>query len=392
MSQSKKITIGVFIDAFGWDILKNHSFLDDILITKKPVESVLGYSATCVPTILTGKVPQEHGHLSFYFYSPKTSPFKCLRPLGLLPKSIVNRGRVRNLISKILKKLYGYTGYFQIYNMPFKYIHLFDYSEKNDIYERGGINNGTPTIFDFMRDRSIPFHKSDWRKDETVNFNALISELKKKEIRFAYLYWAQMDSILHDETKDGSHIPAKIKWYEDRLRKAYETARENYETVELFIFSDHGMCTITEDCDLMKQIETAGLEFGKDYVAVYDSTMARFWFLSDKARPAIEAVLKKETRGRILIDEDLKRYHCHFADRKYGDLFFLMHPGKLICPSHMGEKTIGGMHGYDPTSTDALAIFASNIKPENLPQKLTDHFKIMADSVLSGLETEKASA
>lgn len=36
------------------------------------------------------------------------------------------------------------------------------------------------------------------------------------------------------------------------------------------------MANVTGSIDLNKQIEQAGLKYGKDYIAMYDSTMARF--------------------------------------------------------------------------------------------------------------------
>ncbi len=376
----KKISIAVFIDAFGWEILKKHSFLDDVLTYRQPLKSMLGYSSTCVPTILTGQYPQKHGHMSFFFYSPKTSPFRHLRFLRWLPKSITSRGRVRHLISKLIKKVHGYTGYFQIYNIPFEHIHLFDYSEKNDIYEPGGINGGCGTVFDRLREAGAPFHKSDWRQNETKNFEAARAELAKGDIRFAYLYWAEMDGLLHEETKNGAHIAEKIRWYETRLREVLETARQKYDDVQLTVVSDHGMCTVTEPMDLMKAVDGAGLRFGEDYAAVYDSTMARFWFLKPGSREKIEAVLRAEKRGRILTEAELEGYGCSFENAKYGELFFLVNPGMLICPSHMGEDFVGGMHGYEPGQPDSMAVFASNTAPPAPLRDLTDIYPVLLQS------------
>jgi hypothetical protein len=47
---------------------------------KHPLQTVLGYTSTCIPTILTGKSPQEHGHFSFFYYDPHESPFRLCRP------------------------------------------------------------------------------------------------------------------------------------------------------------------------------------------------------------------------------------------------------------------------------------------------------------------------
>ncbi len=264
----KKLSLFVFIDAFGWEILKQHQFLDDILITKKPLGTVFGYSSTCDPTILTGKMPFEHGHFSFFAYNPKKSPFGLCRYLNILPKFVTRRGRVRRVMSRIIKRLYGYTGYFQIYNMPFNYISLFDYTEKRDLYQRGGINYGVPTIFDYLRENKIPFYLSDWRLKEEENLGSVKAAIEKGKVTFAYLYLAAMDAILH---ADGTHAPSvdrKIQWYDAKLREIISLARKRYETFNLFIFTDHGMTDTMETCDLIARINRLGLTFGKDYAAM----------------------------------------------------------------------------------------------------------------------------
>ena len=71
----KRLTLCVFIDALGWEILQRHSFLDDIVVEKRPLNTVFGYSSTCDPTIITGKMPRDHGHFAFFTYDPENSPF-----------------------------------------------------------------------------------------------------------------------------------------------------------------------------------------------------------------------------------------------------------------------------------------------------------------------------
>ena len=103
----------VFIDALGWEVLRGRTFMEEELPHRRKLRSVFGYSSACVPSILTGNWPRDHGHWSFFFYSPETSPFRLLRWLRLFPARIIDRGRVRNWISKLVKRLYGFTGYFQ---------------------------------------------------------------------------------------------------------------------------------------------------------------------------------------------------------------------------------------------------------------------------------------
>lgn len=366
------LTLCVFIDAFGWELLRRHSFLDDLLSVKAPLQTVLGYSCTCDPTILTGRSPREHGHFSFYRYAPQESPFRRLGLLRLLPKAVARRGRVRRLMSRAIARAMGYTGYFQLYNMPFEYLRYFDYTEKRDLYQTGGINSGMPTIFDRLRDRRIKFHLSDWRRSEQHNLAAATESIERREANFVYLYLAAMDGLLHAHGTRSPIITEKIAWYAGQIRQLVDQAEQRYGDVRVFVFSDHGMTDVMDTCDLIPQIESLGLRFGENYAAVYDSTMARFWFKSAAAERRVVATLQAEPRGHILSDDELRRYGCDFPDRRYGELFFLLDPGVLLCPSFMGDKPLAAMHGYDPFHRDSVAMFASNVAVDPMPRGLAD--------------------
>lgn len=383
MAKKKKLALFTFIDAFGYELLKREPFLDDLLPHKTALGTIFGYSSTCDPTIITGLLPRDHDHFSFFAYNPEQSPFALCRFFKYLPKSITSRGRVRRLMSRFIKRLYGYTGYFQIYNMPFDKLPMFEYTEKRDLYEKGGINSGARTIFDDLRDRNIPFYLSEWWKGETHNLATLTADLKRGEIEFAYLYMANMDAILHEYGPDAKEGSEKIKWYDQQMRKLLKVAHEHYETVNLYVFSDHGMTACPEDYALIPKIEALGLTFGKDYAAVYDSTMARFWFLNPASEPAIRTVLEKETQGKILSPEQLREWGCDFKTNRYGDLFFLVNPGILLCPSFLGETHLAGMHGYAPDDKDSVASFATNVNLASPPKRLDDLFGLMKAEIES---------
>jgi hypothetical protein len=127
----------------------------------------------------------------------------------------------------------------------------------------------------------------------------------------------------------------------------------------------------------MSRIDATGIRFGVDYAAVFDSTMARFWFLTDRAKSAIPEALAGETRGRILDEATLHEWGCDFPGRKYGELFFLLDPGVLLCPGFMGETPLKGMHGYAPTDRHSRAMYVSNVVQETLPTHLTDLYGLM---------------
>lgn len=379
----KDITIFMFIDAMGWEVLKDKEFLPELMQYRKPVGMQFGYSCTAVPTILTGERPDTHKHLSFYYYNPEESPFKMFKNLGLhyLPSVIMDRWRVRHQLSKIVAKVYQFTGYFEMYAMPFNRLHYFDYIEKSDMFIPGGLSP-TPNLADLLVSNNVPYSISNWRLSEEENINAMIQKVKEGDIRFAFLYTAAMDGLLHQVTKDGKEIQIKLNWYADRIKKLVETIKANYENFSLYLISDHGMTTLSGTEDVKKVVESLGYEFGKDYVAVYDSTMARFWFFDDAAKDAILKVLKEIPRSSILSEEYLKKHGVFFEDNMFGEVFLLMDPGVQIEPCDMGRKALPGMHGFAPEHPDSMAAILSNepLDDHNVDW-VGDYFKLMKKKI-----------
>jgi predicted AlkP superfamily pyrophosphatase or phosphodiesterase len=374
----KKIDVFIFIDALGWEITQKHQFLADILPYRNPAQMVFGYSSTAIPTILTGEPPEIHKHLSFYYYNPEKSPFKLLKYLQLryLPSRIFDRWRVRHTLSKIIAKLYKFTGYFEMYSMPFDRIHLFDYIEKKDIFLPGGMEP-VANLADILTKAGKPHHISNWRLSEQANFDALNRDISQENIEFAFLYTAAMDGLLHVETKDGAKIPEKLKWYEERIKDLIQNIKQHYEDFTLHVISDHGMTTLTGTVDLKKIIHQTGLKFGKDYAAVFDSTMLRLWYLNDNARDVIRKQLETCPDGHIMTLEEKIQFRINFEDHMYGEDIFLLNPGIQIEPCDMGLKALPGMHGYSPLDKDSYASYLSTHKPEVPPEWVGDFFKIM---------------
>src|SRR3989338_11390970 len=94
------VSIFILIDALGWEYIKDRPFLSDIAVTKQPVKSILGFSSAVIPSILTGKLPQEHKHWSLYFNSPRTSPFWWTQFMSWMPKKILNSRLSRKIVEE----------------------------------------------------------------------------------------------------------------------------------------------------------------------------------------------------------------------------------------------------------------------------------------------------
>jgi hypothetical protein len=371
----------IFVDACGWEIIKNDPFARDFAPNRKRLESVFGYSSACVPSILSGRWPDEHRNWCYFVHDPKNSPFKSLRWLKWLPNKITSRRIFRRWLSKFVKVQLSFRGYFDLYNIPFKHIAHYDFTEKKSPLQPGGMNQG-PNIFDFLERRKISYHVSAPQKTEQQNLNALISDIRRENINFAFLYWPALDGLLHNVGNQSPFVPEKLRGYEKWIRELMAVAEEHYAEVRLYIFSDHGMANCDQLLDLKSKIEPLPLRFGKDYIVVYDSTMARFWFFNEHAREQITAELKTIPQGRILPDDELKALRAHFADGYFGELIFLVNEGVLIVPSHMGERPIRGMHGYHPEAKHSYAMLCTNQAeiPEDIGG-ITDIFRLMTRDV-----------
>jgi hypothetical protein len=349
----------IFIDACGWEIISSRPFACSFAPYRQRLDSVFGYSSACVPSIVSGAWPVEHRNWCYFVYDPKHSPFKRLKPLRWLPKAFTSRRIFRRWLSKLVKAQLGLRGYFDLYNMPFEYLPLFDFAEKKSPLKPGGMNRG-PNIFDFLEIRGIPYHASDPGCTETANLASLSAEIEAERIDFAFVYWPELDGLLHRVGNRAPEIGEKLNLYEEWIDRLLFHAQKHYQEIRLYIFSDHGMANCEEFLDLKARIEPLGLRMGEDYAVVYDSTMARFWFFNQPAREKICQQLEQVPQGRILPDSELERLHTLFPDRYFGQVIFLVREGVLIVPSHMGERPICAMHGYHPAEKHSYAALLTN--------------------------------
>ena len=358
----------VFVDACGWEIIKNHPFARTHAPVRRKLRSVFGYSSACIPSILSGRWPVEHRNWCYFVYDPANSPFRSLRHLRWLPRALTSRRIFRHRLSRILKVHLKFRGYFDLYNIPFEYISMFDFSEKKNPLQPNGLNRG-PNIFDYMQERGISWHVSDPKVGERQNLDNLLTEIRRESIDFGFLYWPDLDGVLHRVGNTSPEVPAKLDSYEPWLDELMACAREHYGEVQLTIFSDHGMANCDRLLDLRAILAPLGLRMGYDYAVVYDSTMARFWFFDGRARKLVEDCLRGVPEGRIVPDAELEELGTLFPDRHFGELIFLVEEGVLIVPSHMGERPIRAMHGYHPDAIHSYASMLTNYT--DVPEDIT---------------------
>ena len=380
--RADRITLVFFIDALGWELVRKFDCFREVAPHRYRQRTVLGYSCAAQPTILTGLSPEEHGHWAM-FYRSERSELAPLARLSVLPDALSSRHRFRRRLLGWHQKRSGFTGYYNFYRIPFRLFRYFDIVEKRDIYAPRAFESGAQSLFDLLSREGVAYRVWNWRHGLDRAFGELGQALREDSPpRFAFLYTAVMDALLHGHIGDDETVARALMDLEVRVLDAVRTAQERYSRVDVLIFSDHGMLETKDSSDVMSVIVRLGLRHERDYFAFYDSTMARFWFSNDRARQKIETALQGLDCGTILSDEDLKREGIYFGDRRFGELVFLANPGTLIIPSHMGATAPRGMHGFTPDHDDSYAALMSDapISPE--PECIADTFAVMRNSVL----------
>jgi predicted AlkP superfamily pyrophosphatase or phosphodiesterase len=376
LNKKKVISIFMLIDALGWTYMKDADFMKDEAVVRKPVKSILGFSSAAIPTILSGKMPEEHGFWSLFLRSEDGSPFRWTRNVNTLMRFVPTR-LARKVVEEISRKYHGYTGYFETYKIPLKELPNYDISERRSIYVPGGLES-VPSIFDLWEDANIPYESYCYKNGSDMElFDKATETLKKGECRALFLYFAEVDAFLHQHCNDDKAFTRKLSDYEKKIKDLLRVAKEGYDEVRWFVFSDHGMTPTTETHDLMKKVAEFGLTEAVDYKVFYDSTMARFWFMNDDAKATITKNLAKFKFGKWLTDDDKAQLGLRFKDNRYGDEVFIMNPGVIIEPCYMGDTAPKGMHGFHPDDKHADASFFTNVKDVYDPKIITDFFNVM---------------
>ena len=374
---NNKVKVFVFVDALGWKQVERYDFLRDLLPNRRKIEMQFGYSCTAIPTILTGERPSVHGHLAFYDYAPEKSPFRKMRFLAplLRPKSFWRRGRIRHQLSKLIKKLYGFTGYFQLYGVPVERLPKLDYCEKTDLFVRGGLAP-VKNLADVWSEQGHRYLISNWRLPEAENFRIAAEAFRKGEVDRAFVYSAAFDALQHDNVGKDEVLRPKVDKYADTIRALHSALVEGGRPFELTVFSDHGMTPLRGTADVPSALAKTGLVWGEDYASAIDSTMARFWWLKPEAEAKVRTALDG-FRGHWLTEEEMKRHGIWRDDRKFGDAIFLADTGVQFAPSDMGVKPLNGMHGFDPDDEDSLACWLSTVPVPEGVSRVCDYFGIM---------------
>ncbi len=353
----KPVLVVVLVDALGWTLAGRDPAFAQRLPERRPLATVLGFSSGALPTAFTGRPPREHGRWLMYRRADAGGVFRGFELLRFLPPRVRRSWTLTRWLAARVERR-GVRGYFNLYDVPRAQLAEFDLPERDDIFAPGGLP--CDSLWDALERRRVPWRGWNWRTGEDTARAEALECLERGRHDFLFLYSAALDALLHHEGSHGAGVRASLDcwsaWFDAAAAAAARGGREPW----LYLCSDHGMVDVTGTADVMRRLAVLPWRGGRDYLAFFDSTMARFWWRSPAARDAVRAALAAEPRGRWLSPADLVREGADFADHRYGEDVFLLEPGALLLPSYMGREPVAAMHGYDPSHPDMAGVLAAN--------------------------------
>jgi predicted AlkP superfamily pyrophosphatase or phosphodiesterase len=365
-------TVFILLDAFRWDYInkENTPFLYQLTSKGVYVRQLKPGLGFCERTeILTGMRANKSLNFTALGYCPDTSFYKKHRKL-LNVLSIFDKNFIKKRYRWFLNRVFKFMGAKSLaYGIPLEILQYFDLTEdKVDHRETGAFLS--ESILDIMKinNKSV-FYDSftalgmpNGTDDDRIQ---LIIDNAKSNDAFYLLYIGESDARGHfhgpeseEMEKTAARIDSKIKSFVSLFR------RDNPDSA-LIICGDHGMMNVDAyfniGDEILKTANLHGLQEEKDYLFFLDSTLARFWFFTDRARIIFEKILSGalfSQFGRIMNSKMADEYHVPYGNKKYGDIVWLVNPGVLIYPDFFhSSKHVKGMHGYDPSYSDDLKGF-----------------------------------
>jgi len=347
----------LLVDALGWTLASRTPGFMPSLRQRRRLDTILGFSSGALPTLFTGRAPSEHGRLLMYRRARERSPFAGFGLLALLPSRLRRSATLTRWLTRAVAAR-GVRGYFSLYDVPRPLLPAFDLAERDDIFAAGGLP--VDSMWDALDRRGVPWRGWNWRTPEAESLAALERRVAEGDERLLFCYTAELDAALHHQGSSGVAVRRCLERYGSTIARLERAAAARGQALWIYLLSDHGMVDVTRETDLMGRLRALGVEWPRDCLAFFDSTMARFWWRAPGVRDRVRAALERSGVGRWLTPEDLERAGARFPDHEYGDDIFLLDPGVLLVPSYMGDRRLAAMHGYDPSHPDMAALLWSN--------------------------------
>jgi hypothetical protein len=285
--------------------------------------------------------------------------------LGLFPRVVHERSRLRRLAARVLARQARLTGYVELYRVPPEVFRWLDLPEREDLFAAERIG-GCETFLSAARHAGLRVFAAPWQLPEEQRWAHTEAVIREQRPDLVFAYATELDGALHRQGNDSAASRLAMRRIATRIARVDEAMRAGGGEVRTLVVGDHGMA------DIHRVVDPRGLLRGLRGVRSFvDSTMLRLWG-DDRTLARARAVVEGEGLPGQWLDTgalDARQAPTHGAP--YGRALFLLEEGSLFAPSFVGGA-MRGMHGYDVDSPSALAAIASDSPIPEHCRSLTD--------------------
>ncbi len=322
----KKPVLSIFADGVRYDSLQFMPFLNSL--NKAPLETVLGYSITCHPSMYTGVYPDKHkivfhwveskrknGPYTFLSYFPDFFPFS-----NSYVQAVASHFYAKFFLKK---KASPFMGYGKLLNLPMKFWNRVDINEFKYWDDDDYINDDIKTIFELVRKNDYKHHISNMHKPNLGKLHS-VKTVEPNGFDWVYYFIGESDHVSHEFTqhsKEGIEFMGKL---DNFVLEQYQKFEDLYgkDGFEFIFWSDHGHIAIEKQIDLYEFFKTRKINL-KNMFHLVDSTTARFWPKNDKEREEIMKIMDQIPEATLVKDEDFEKLHLANDSNLYGNYFII---------------------------------------------------------------------
>ncbi len=362
----RRLTLALLVDALRADYPRRAPFIRGL--AEHGVSGRLREDFGFVPraAYFGGLTAEAYGYTNMFSFDPAASPFGIARalPAAAGGRAIEEQLGIRQRIEQEARSRVTPFGasYISTCDIPLHLLPCFDLVEQRAPWDP---RVGYRSIFERLRERGSDFFHCAWPESNRLadHSDRGIIEHTLAQVtpqhRLAYVHLGALDGIGHAHGPESAHVQTCLANTDALVERLVTTLRTRFDAVDVVLFGDHGMVSVTTTVDVWSALDATGLKMGVDYVAFLDSTMVRFWFFSEGARRRIAAALEPFP-GQLLDAAAQARYGIAGCDRRNGEAIFLVAPGVLVFPNFFQRAgaLVKGMHGYDPDCPDNQGFFA----------------------------------
>ena len=305
--------------------------------TYKKVTPGVGYSINVKSEIFAKMNPDDVGYFCEWTYEKEIVHEWMTAPVVALLSTLSSLGSIAN---RIAHKFVGAMLRESIYAIPFDVLPYFKNSGAT-AYDYGFEHPTFLTRHDFER-----VLYSELGVNDRKVFNKAMEIVREKKPQRLFVSTAELDGIMHKHGKDCEQYNSQVELINNHIVDLVNSFRKQHgPEAHYFIFSDHGMCHVTEsvEFDIRKVVGKPGPE---SYSYFVDATFFRVWLNDQRLKPILLAAFEEFGNGHVLTDEERNQYGL--TKPSHGDVIFLLDEQKMFAPSFFGKEVSKAMHGYDP--------------------------------------------